>query len=160
MTDVLPKTQIERMEDALQAMMKEALDATFFVDIFPEDADKFDDAMHGRIALLQYRGSTYAPTDGTGAATQLRTASFVIHLIYNATAAGGSRPVKDIENLRLELQGQEILGGDIDLVRDGLIDQKAARRTYILELRLAVPVVVQHRQPLAPLMTDFSRESA
>ena len=155
MSAVPPSTQIERMEEELLGLIRAALDATFRIEPFPEDPDTWDDAQTGRAALLQYRGSDYRDADGNGAATQRRDTGFVIHLVYNATAKTGSRPVKDIERLRLALQGVDVMGGDVRIVRDGLAEQGRGRRRYIVELRVEVPVIARDRPALTPLMTDF-----
>lgn len=155
----VPPTQIERIEAAILTLMKDGLSAGFYIDVFPDEPDTFDDSKIGRAALLQYRGSAYSPRDGLGAGALNRTTTFIVHLIYNAMVEAGSRPVRDIERLRMALQGRDIEAGSVELVRDGLAEQSGTRRRYLLEMRITVPTVAVPQTALAPITETFTGET-
>ena len=151
-------TQIERAEEAILELAKGALDATFRIELFPEDPDGFEFAGTARCALLQYRGSTYGESDGFDR-NQERDVTFDLHLVYAASGAGEAyphRPIKDIERLRLALQGAEVEGGHLRWKRDGLAEQQAGRRVYRAELGLVLTSVARTRPALQPIM-NFER---
>ena len=151
-------TAIERAEAAILEHMKAALDATFRVEVFPEDPESFDFAGTPRAALLQYRGSVYGESDGFDR-NQDRDVTFDVHLVYAASGTDEAyphRPVKDIERLRLALQGAAVEGGHLRWKRDGLAEQRAGQRVYRAELGLLLTSVARTRPAVQPIM-NFER---
>ena len=155
MTDAaLPPTQPERIAAAMVDALKAELGAGWLIDLFPADPEHYDGAGAERLALVQYRGSTYAEAQGLGSGTQTRLSAWVVHLTYQNAGRGADdpmRPLRDIGQVRAALQGRKIEGGHVRLVRDGLLEHTPGRRRYIVELDLAVPVLAAARPPLTPI---------
>ena len=151
-------THLEKVEATLVALLKDRLGSTYYVDHYPDSPASFDTSNMEKVALVQYSGSRYSEATGTGAGAQNRRADFAIHLQFDATGAH-LRGSREVEVVRLALQGQRIEGGDIQMLRDGLSDHDEAASVwkYLVEVGISLPAVAMPRRPIASFVTQFAQ---
>lgn len=151
-------THLEKIEVALVDLLKDRLGQTYYIDRFPDKPASFDTTNIEKLALVQYSGSTYSTSDGTGAGTQERRGTFAIHLQFDATGSKVRGPY-EIEMVRLALQGQRIEGSDIAMLRDGLTDHDEENNLwkYLVEIGVTLPAVATPRRRIAPFVTNFAQ---
>ncbi len=154
---LMPMTHLEKIEAGIvEALKQGGLSSRYLIAPFPDNPDAFDMSDAERVALVQYTGSRYAEPRETGSSAQMRRAEFAIHL-YLRRLAQPVRALREIEEIRLILQGLTIEGAEISVTRDGLIDQDGDLWRYVIEVALRVPAVPLTRERPAPFITDFNR---
>ena len=153
---LLRKTHLEKIEDGIVAALKEGgLSAKYLIDAFPDNPEQFDMEQLEKIALVQYTGSHYDAPAETGSRAQMRRAEYAIHL-YLRRVGTPVRGMREIELIRLALQGLQLEGTELIITRDGLAGQDDTLWQYVIELACWVPAVPLARAHPRPLMSDFS----
>lgn len=154
---MLHKTPAEKIEEGIVAALKDGgLSAKFLIRAFPERPEALDMSDVQKAALVQYTGSRYTAPENTGSRGQMRRAEFAVHL-YLRQATSGGRGLRELEQVRLVLQGQRIEGADLVILRDGLVDQDGDLWRYVIEVGCQLPAVPLNRAVPAPFLTDFPR---
>lgn len=154
---ILRKTHPEKIEEGIVRALREGgLSAKYLIDSFPDNPDAFDIADAEKVALVQYTGSRYEAPEASGSGAQWRRAEFAIHL-YLRRASTPVRGLREIEQIRMALQGLRLEGTELHITRDGLIDQEAALWRYMIELACRIPVVPLPHERLRPFTTDFNK---
>ena len=155
---LMRKTHVEKIEDGIVAALKEGgLGAKYLIDAFPDDPDDFDISKADKVALVQYTGSRYGAPEATGSSAQMRRAEFIVH-VYLRRITTPKRGVREIEQMRLALQGLVLEGTELVIVRDGLADDEDANFwNYMIEVACWIPAVPLARSP-RPFISDFSKQ--
>ncbi|WP_420011009.1 Gp37 family protein [Tateyamaria sp.] len=154
---ILRKTHLEKIEDGIvEALKQGGLSAKYLIDAFPDNPDQFDMDDLEKVALVQYTGSRYDAPGETGSAAQMRRAEYAIHL-YLRRVSTPVRGMREIEQLRLAVQGLSLEGTELMITRDGLVDQDAALWRYVIEVACWIPAVPLTRTRPSPFITDFNK---
>lgn len=154
---LLHLTHLEKVEAGIvEALRQGGLSSKYLIAPFPDNPDAFDMSDAERVALVQYTGSRYDAPGETGGSVQMRRADFAVHL-YLRRLAQPIRALREIEQMRLALQGRAIEGAELSVTRDGLIDQDGSLWRYVIEVSLRIPSVpLAHAHP-APFITAFNQ---
>lgn len=154
----LRKTHPEKIQDGIvTALHAGGLSSKYLIAAFPDNPEEFDMGKAEKVALVQYTGSRYEAPNATGSGAQWRRAEFAIHL-YLRRANTPVRGLREIELIRMALQGRRLEGSEVYITRDGLIDQDGALWRYVIEIACRIPAVpLTHRHPV-PFTRDFSKE--
>lgn len=148
-------THIEKIQNGMVAALKAALGAKYLIDVFPDKPEHYDTGKAEKWALVQYTGSRYSSPEDSAASAQARRAEFAIHLSLRAVGVPIRAP-REIDQVRLALQGQKIEGTIIHVTRDGLLDHEDSLWRYVVEVACALRAVPLQRRPVAPFITDFT----
>lgn len=154
-TPVPALTHIEKIEDGLVAALKAGLSAKYLIDRFPDKPEQYDTGNAEKWALVQYTGSRYSEAEDSARSAQGRSAEFAIHLALRAVGVP-LRAAREIDQVRLALQGLKIEGTIINVTRDGLLDQDGSLWRYVVEVACVLRAIPLQRRPFAPFITDFT----
>lgn len=123
---------IATIEAGILALLKEELDADFYVDSYPDDPESFDFAQFSKAVLVHYTGSDHAPTT-TGGAAMRRVPQFAVHLACrNLNGAGGS--YEFLDRIMSVLQRERISGGRIHVLKDSLSSQNEGLWHWVIDI--------------------------
>ena len=142
-------TIIDLVETGLVALLKERLPFDAFIDVFPDNPADFDLANLTLVALVQYTGSAFTPTRNLPQGAQGRALGISIHS-YARDLRGPKGGYRLMEAVRLAVQGERAgPSGQIDVLSDGLVEERGAAGFYHFETRIACPVqaVAARQQP-------------
>jgi len=149
-------THLEKIQIGLVAALKAGLDAKYLIDVFPDKPEQYDTGNAEKWALVQYTGSRYSDAEDAARSAQGRRAEFAVHLSLRAVGVP-LRAAREIDQVRLALQGQKIEGALINVTRDGLLDQDGSLWRYVVEVACVLRAVPLQRRPVAPFITDFTK---
>lgn len=149
---VRPPVYLERIEDAILAVLKEGVDGSAKVESFPADPATYDMAGLGAAVLVHYAGSRFAPRGGPVDSNQARRVNFaVVILARSLRGQGGSYAL--LEDVRQALQGERFEGaGPAEMVTDRLVEEAKGLWRWEIMIGLNAPAVARNRQEPRPLM--------
>lgn len=156
----LPKTHLEKIEAGIvDALKNGGLSSRYLIEIFPDKPEEFDFEGADKILLVQYTGSRFDAPEQAGSGMQMRAPVFALHLHLRRTQAA-VRGLREIDQVRLAVQGLALEGAKLRLVRDGLANQSGEFWHYVIELTCRIPAVPHDPAHPIPFVTDFSKGGA
>lgn len=154
------QTHLEKIEAGIVSALKGGgLSSRFLISAFPDKPEEFDMGDAEKVVLVQYTGSRFDAPVETGGAAQMRHPVFAIH-IHLTRVDTRVRGLREIEQIRLVLQGLNLEGTRLRIIRDGLADQNGARWHYLLEVSCTIPALPITPVYPSPFINDFSKEGA
>jgi hypothetical protein len=160
MSEQLPhlrRTHIETIaQGIIDALKQGGLSSKYKIEAFPDNPSQFDMSNLEKVALVQYTGSRYDAPNETGSGAQLRRAEYAIHL-YLRQVGTAVRGAREIEQVRLALQGLQLDGTELFVTRDGLVDQDDALWRYVVEVACVIPAIPLNRLHPSPFVSDFNK---
>lgn len=143
---------IEKVDTALETVLKENVSGQCLVAVFPNDPKLFDFANLPAALLIHYAGSRFAQPKGPANTAQARSMEWALVLLCRSLRGEGGAYLH-LEDIRLAVQGRAFAGaGPAFMTRDQLIEEKDGVWRWEIRIALPAPAVARNYQTPAPLM--------